>query len=99
MAIRESDWKLVRYDPAVDGGKGGATPAKLYNLTTDIQESNDLIDANPDKAKSLQAAWDKWNQSNVPPLWGKGRGRNRQDRDRKEGAAARRAVETIDAGR
>ena len=32
MAIRQGDWKLVRYDPVVDGMKGTATDAKLYNL-------------------------------------------------------------------
>ncbi len=32
MAIRRGDWKLVRYDPVMDGMKGTATPPKLYNL-------------------------------------------------------------------
>ncbi len=70
MAIRQGDWKLVRYDPVVDGMKGTATEAKLYNLATDAGESNDLIKSEPEKAKALQAAWDEWNKSNVPPLWG-----------------------------
>jgi len=70
MAIRQGDWKLVRYDPVVDGDKGKATPAKLYNLKEDIGESHDLISSQPDTAKKLQAAWDEWNQLNVSPLWG-----------------------------
>lgn len=70
MAIRRGDWKLVRYDVAVDGEEGGVTDAKLYNLKDDIGEKNDLIATNPAKAKELQAAWDKWNEKNVPPLWG-----------------------------
>jgi arylsulfatase A-like enzyme len=70
MAIRQGDWKLVRYDPVVDGDKGKATPAKLYNLKDDIGESHDLIASQPDKAQKLQAAWDEWNQLNVSPLWG-----------------------------
>ena len=46
------------------------TDAKLYNLKDDVGEANDLIKSNPDKAKELQAAWDKWNELNVAPLWG-----------------------------
>ena len=50
--------------------KGLATDAKLYNLANDIGESKDLIRAEPQKAKALQAAWDEWNELNVAPLWG-----------------------------
>ena len=39
MALRQGDWKLVRYDPVADGGKGNATPTKLYNLAKDIGEA------------------------------------------------------------
>lgn len=70
MAIRKGDWKLVKYDPVVDGGKKGATDARLYNLADDIGEKNNVIAEEPEKAKELQAAWDEWNKSNVPPLWG-----------------------------
>ena len=70
MAIRRGDWKLVRYDPVVDGMKGAVTDAKLYNLKDDIGETQDLIKSEPEKAKELQAAWDEWNELNVPPLWG-----------------------------
>jgi arylsulfatase A-like enzyme len=69
MAIRQGDWKLVRYDPVVDGMKGTATDARLYNLASDVGEEKDLIKAEPQKAKELQAAWDDWNQLNVPPRW------------------------------
>lgn len=77
MAVREGDWKLVRYDPRVDGGKGQATEARLYNLAADIGESNDLIAKEPEKAKSLQTKWDEWNESNVSPLWGGGSGQRK----------------------
>jgi arylsulfatase A-like enzyme len=72
MAIRQGDWKLVRYDPAADGQKnvGRATPAKLYNLADDIGEQKDLAEKMPEKVKSLQAMWDKWNAGQVPPGWG-----------------------------
>jgi arylsulfatase A-like enzyme len=73
MAIRQGDWKLVRYDPVVDGGQGRATAPKLYNLATDVGEATDLTAQHPEKVKELQSAWDEWNKSNVPPLWGGGR--------------------------
>jgi len=69
MAVRKGDWKLVKYDPVVDGGKKGATDARLYNLADDIGEKNNVIADEPETAKELQAAWDEWNKSNVPPLW------------------------------
>lgn len=70
MAVRQGDWKLVKYDPVVDGGKKGATDARLYNLAEDIGEEDNVIAEEPEKAQELQAAWDEWNKSNVPPLWG-----------------------------
>lgn len=72
-AVRQGDWKLVRYDPAADGGKGRATEAKLYNLADDIGEATDLAGRHPDRVKALQAAWDKWDRDNVAPLWGAGK--------------------------
>jgi arylsulfatase A-like enzyme len=80
MAIRQGDWKLVRYDPRVDGGTGRATESKLYNLAADIGESNDLMEKEPERAAALQAAWDEWNTSNVRPLWRDGRGQQRNAR-------------------
>lgn len=72
MAIRAGDYKLVRYDTNADsaGRKRPVSAAKLYNLAADIHEDKDLAAAMPDKVKELQAKWDAWNQSNVPPLWG-----------------------------
>jgi arylsulfatase A-like enzyme len=78
MAIRAGDYKLVRYDTNADTltGAGGqpVSPAKLYKLSDDIGETNDLADAMPDKAKELRAKWDEWNKSNIAPLWGGGGG-------------------------
>lgn len=79
MAIRQGDWKLVRYDATVDGMRGQFTEPKLYNLAADIGEANDLIDNESEKAAALQAAWDEWNKSNVRALWGDGRGRGRRN--------------------
>lgn len=73
MAIRQGDWKLVRYDPVADAAAGRGLPPRLYNLAQDIGEKNDLSTTNPEKVKTLQAAWDGWNKENVPPLWDGGK--------------------------
>jgi arylsulfatase A-like enzyme len=96
MAIRQGDWKLVRYDPVVDGMKGTATEAKLYNLASDIGESKDLIKSEPGKAKALQAAWDEWDQSNVPALWGGG-GKKKLAAGKRSQASIERAARRIAA--
>jgi arylsulfatase A-like enzyme len=88
MAIRQGDWKLVRYDATVDGMRGQFTEPKLYNLAADIGESNDLMGEEPEKAAALQAAWDEWNKSNVPALWGDGRGRGRRNAANRQQAAS-----------
>jgi arylsulfatase A-like enzyme len=72
MAIRQDDWKLVRYDLAAEG-KNGTSDVKLYNLKDEIGEATDLAARYPDKVKSLQLAWDSWNKANVAPLWGGGK--------------------------
>ena len=78
MAIRHGDYKLVRYDTNADTltGAGGqpVSSAQLYNLKDDIGESKDLAKTMPDKLNELQAKWDAWDKSNVPPLWGGGAG-------------------------
>jgi arylsulfatase A-like enzyme len=92
MAIRQGDWKLVRYDPVVDGKSGRATEARLYNLASDIGEQRDLIDEQPEKGRALQAAWNKWNELNVPPLWGGNTGRDRSVAKRRPRAGAARSA-------
>ncbi len=68
MAVRQGDWKLVKYDLGA-GGKSGLSAACLYNLQDDIGEATDLSARHPEKVKELQAAWDAWDKSNVAPLW------------------------------
>ena len=73
MAIRQGDWKLVRYDGNADTNTGKAQPVstvKLYDLSKDIHEDKDLAAEQPEKVKQLQALWEEWNRSNVKPLWG-----------------------------
>jgi arylsulfatase A-like enzyme len=84
MAIRQGDWKLVRYDPAADGDekrRGGATELKLYNLAQDIGEANDLAAMQPEKRKDLEAAWQKWNAQQARPLWGPGSKGSKQEEE------------------
>jgi len=95
MAIRRGDWKLVRYDPVADGMKGRVTDAKLYNLKDDIGEAHDLIRAEPQKAKELQAAWDEWNEFNVAPLWGNNVDLKKNAGGQRGKAAARRAKAAV----
>jgi arylsulfatase A-like enzyme len=68
MAIRQGDWKLVRYDLAVEK-KSGPSPVCLYNLKADVAETTDLSAKHPDKAAELLAAWTAWDRDNVPSLW------------------------------
>lgn len=74
MAIRCGEYKLVRYDSNADTLTGGrnqpVTSPKLYRVTDDAGESNDLAAAMPDKVRELQAQWDEWNATLVPPTWG-----------------------------
>lgn len=84
MAIRQGDWKLVRYDPAADGdekGRGGATELKLYNLASDIGEANDLAARQPEKRKELETKWQNWNAELAKPLWGPGSKTSKQQEE------------------
>ena len=66
----------MRYDLNADtrtsASNQGVTTAKLYNLATDIGETNDLAAVMPDREKELQSRWNEWDKSNVKPLWGGG---------------------------
>jgi arylsulfatase A-like enzyme len=93
MAIRDGDYKLVRYDTNADTLTGAnnqpVSSAQLYNLANDIGEAKDLAASMPDKVKELQAKWDAWNKSNVPPLWGsagggEGGGKAKKGKNKKE---------------
>ncbi len=64
FAVRHGDWKLVQYDK---------TGVHLYNLKDDIGESKDLAAAQPERVRAMRADWERWNSSNVPPLWSAGK--------------------------
>lgn len=73
-AIRMGDWNLVE----ASGSKGKL----LFNLREDPGQSKDLSVANPDRVRTMQAAWDAWNRDNVPAAW------------KPQGAKAKKKAET-----
>lgn len=48
---------------------GTAGTVRLYDLTKDIHEDNDLSGSQPEKVKELTAALDKWESQLIKPLW------------------------------
>ncbi len=77
MAVRQGNWKLVRYDTAIDtpgetsrGMAAKVTSSRLYDLSNDPGEADDLASRHPEKVKELTAVWDAWNASNIAPAWG-----------------------------
>lgn len=60
-AARNGDWKLLRV---------GDQPWQLFNLATDPAEQNNLAAEKPAVVEQLATAWTRWNQQNIPPLWG-----------------------------
>jgi arylsulfatase A-like enzyme len=79
MAIRRGNWKLVRYDRAVDeaGVRSDprateVTPERLYNLASDPGETRDLAGREPEKVAELRRAWRAWDAGLAVPLWGPG---------------------------
>ncbi len=76
-AVREGDWKLVRYDRIADETTGQSDPQsearvtqpRLYNLARDLGEKEDLAAAHPEKVAELQALWNSWAAELKEPLW------------------------------
>jgi arylsulfatase B len=60
QAIRHGNWKLVRER---------AGEWQLFDLATDIGETNDLAPQFPARASDLAARWEAWNAQQVAPLW------------------------------
>ncbi len=58
MAIRDGDWKMVRYPE----GK-----TELYDLASDISESKNLFSARPEVVKQLTILLDTWNSELPAP--------------------------------
>jgi arylsulfatase A-like enzyme len=59
-AVRAGIWKLVR------------TPTEehwLFNLATDVSESNDVSSENPERVASMRRSLEAWESSHPPPIW------------------------------
>ncbi len=87
-AIREGDWKLVK--------AGKEMAPMLVNLATDRGEQTDLSKAEPEKFAALQAKWDAWNATMMPPRWEDKRWNGDPDRkaDRKKEKGGKKKAET-----
>ena len=73
MAVRSGDWKLVSYVAKMDEGelmqrepRDEMTPHRLYDLSRDVGESEDLSAREPERAAELLAMWDEWNAGMRP---------------------------------
>ena len=73
MAVRQGDWKLVSYTSKIDEGemlrsdsREQTTPHRLYNLSMDIGETNDLASSEPEKVTELLSLWNAWNAEMRP---------------------------------
>ena len=59
-AVRMGNWKMVW---------SGDAPARLYDLSRDVEEENDLAAAQPQVVAQLKEAWKTWNKKNAAPLF------------------------------
>ena len=59
FAVREGRYKLVRIGEQTE----------LYDLETDIGESNDISASHPEIVKKLDEARQQWNRELKPPLF------------------------------
>lgn len=59
-AVRHGDLKLVV-------SRGGSGQPELYDLASDIGETQDLAKSRPDQVEKLQALWDAWSAEQAPP--------------------------------
>jgi arylsulfatase A-like enzyme len=60
IAARENDFKLVRVRK---------NPEELYNLTTDLGETNNLAESRTNELKKLSADLNAWNKQLIPPAF------------------------------
>jgi len=59
-AIRDGDWKLIRYPDR---------PAELYNIEDDVAEQNDLAAQHPEKVKQMFKQLFAWELTLERPRW------------------------------
>lgn len=61
-AIRSDNWKLIK--------PGARLTWELYDLSSDISETNNLADAHPEVVQRLIAEYDSWSAQLQKPRWG-----------------------------
>ena len=64
-AIRDENWKLVMPNLADTNAH-----YELFHISSDIGESENIADANPEQVARLKAEFDAWSNDNMPQLWG-----------------------------
>jgi arylsulfatase A-like enzyme len=62
-ALREGEWKLHRT------GQPGSDRWKLYHLTDDIAEANDLAAKDLDRVRAMEEIYNRLNAEMIDPLW------------------------------
>jgi arylsulfatase A-like enzyme len=75
-AVRSGNYKLVKF-------KG--EPDKLFDLSQDPGEKNDLTSQKPEVVKELAAKYAKWDSGLATPLWRAQRAAGRSQSDAREG--------------
>ena len=65
FALRMGSWKLIRQPE-----KGAPNQFALFNLSSDISETFDLSNREPDRLSFMKQAWEGLNHQMVEPLWG-----------------------------
>ncbi|MBL8211128.1 MAG: sulfatase-like hydrolase/transferase [Bryobacterales bacterium] len=59
-AIRKGKWKLLEF---------GDNYTKLYDLSKDLGEHDDVSSKNPDVLKELRGLWQQWSNQMMAPRW------------------------------
>ena len=73
-AVRRGNWKLLRTSD---------DQIQLFDLSTDVGESNDLSEQRPDVVKELVEALDIWEKDLVPPRWVRARRQKKRLREQR----------------
>lgn len=60
VGARKDDWKIV---------KAFQANWKLFNITDDISEKNDLSAQYPERVKAMVAETEKWSRGHITPMW------------------------------
>ena len=61
-----SQWSVLAADRMKHLKDKDGERVELLHLPTDVSESNNLVDQQPERAEEMRAAWERWNQQNIP---------------------------------